>query len=143
MSGIDGCTSTAIGAATVNETPTLLITGDMSMQYDLGALATSFIPSTFKIAVLNNGGGGIFRFISSTRKLSELDKCFVADVRLPLAELARGFGFEYFRAASFEELAEICPHFIGHNSSPAILDMQTDGPLSAKILDQTLNNPTA
>lgn len=35
VSGIDGSTSTAIGAAMASGNPTLLITGDMSAQYDM------------------------------------------------------------------------------------------------------------
>ena len=44
VSGIDGCTSTAIGASTVYDGVTVLITGDMSAQYDIGALTVDCIP---------------------------------------------------------------------------------------------------
>lgn len=75
VSGIDGSTSTAIGASLAYKTmPTLLITGDMSAQYDVGALGCGIIPANFKIIVLNNGGGGIFRFINSTKNLDELEE---------------------------------------------------------------------
>lgn len=136
VSGIDGCTSTAIGAALVHEKPTVLITGDMSMQYDLGALACSFIPSNFKIIVLNNGGGGIFRFIRSTKNLDELQKDFVADVRLPLEELSSAFGFRYLRAANESELDSALNEIFGNDTKPAILEILTDGDVSAKRLSQ-------
>lgn len=134
VSGIDGCTSTAIGAAKVADRPVMLITGDMSMQYDIGALATSSIPSNFKIVVLNNGGGTIFRFIPSTRSLPELEKCFVVDVNLPLRGLAEAYGFEYFRVESQEELERDFERFVNCNSKPAILDVVTDGMVSAQVL---------
>lgn len=138
VSGIDGCTSTAIGFAAMADSPTILITGDMSMQYDIGALATTFIPSNFKIIVLNNGGGGIFRFIDSTRHLPELEKYFVADVRLPLRQLSEAYGFNYFKAENIAELEKNYSNFLAANNLPSILEIKTDGNLSAEILRQYL-----
>lgn len=136
VSGIDGCTSTAIGASLGYEHLTVLVTGDMSAQYDMGALAQNCIPPTFRMAVLNNGGGGIFRFIDSTAALDELDECFVTDVRLPLKELASGFGFRYLSADSADTLDKALPLFMGHSDHPVILDISTDGAVSARVLRQ-------
>jgi len=136
VSGIDGCTSTAIGAALASGQPTVLITGDMSMQYDLGALACTFIPKNFKIIVLNNGGGGIFRFIRTTGQLEELEHNFVADVRLPLAQVAPAYGFLYYSATDETELNKALPEFFGIDSAPSILEIVTDGATSAKRLKQ-------
>ncbi len=140
VSGIDGCTSTAIGAATVAEQPTLLITGDMSFQYDMGALATNFIPRNFKIIVLSNGGGGIFRFISSTRDLAELEKCFAGPINLPLSKLADAFEFKYFRANDMASLEHSFNDFISNDDRPAILEIITDGKVSADVLRQYFKN---
>lgn len=139
VSGIDGCTSTAIGASVVSKLPTMLISGDMSMQYDIGALSTTFIPTDFKIIVMKNGGGGIFRYIPATRNLEELEKCFVADVRLPLQKLADAYGFAFFSARSLEELKQVFPDFISANDCPAILEVLTDGKQSADILKNFLD----
>lgn len=134
VSGIDGCTSTAIGAALMSRNPTVLITGDMSMQYDIGALACTFIPDNFKIVVLNNGGGGIFRFIRTTRNLEELQRDFVADVRLPLAKLSEAYGFNYYSAADESEFNHVITDFFEDNSRPSILEIVTDGEISASNL---------
>jgi 2-succinyl-5-enolpyruvyl-6-hydroxy-3-cyclohexene-1-carboxylate synthase len=138
VSGIDGCTSTAIGAALAYDNTTLLITGDMSAQYDLGALASNCIPDNFKIVVLNNGGGGIFRFIKSTSELPELEDNFVCDVRLPLSDLARGFGFEYFEVSSKDEMATVLPKFIA-SQVKSILNVITPGVDSANVLKKFFN----
>lgn len=95
VNGIDGNVSTAIGDAMVNGSPTMLIVGDMAAAYDVGALAIKGVPSTFKLVVIDNGGGDIFRRITTTRDLPELDELFVCTPRLPLADLARGYGFSY------------------------------------------------
>ncbi|MEC8830253.1 MAG: 2-succinyl-5-enolpyruvyl-6-hydroxy-3-cyclohexene-1-carboxylic-acid synthase, partial [Bacteroidota bacterium] len=62
-SGIDGSTSTAVGAAVVSKLPTLLITGDLSFFYDSNGLWNNYVPNDFKIIVINNDGGGIFRIL--------------------------------------------------------------------------------
>lgn len=135
VSGIDGCTSTAIGAAIAYNELTVLVTGDMSAQYDLGALACNLIPKSFRMAVLSNGGGGIFRFIKTTATLNELDECFACDIRLPLRDLAKGFGLEYLEAKDMDSLKKILPRFFEKSDSPIILNIITDGVLSANILN--------
>ena len=62
-SGIDGSTSTAIGAASTYYGDTTLITGDLSFLYDINALWNKKLSSNIKIIVINNNGGGIFRFM--------------------------------------------------------------------------------
>lgn len=134
VSGIDGCTSTAIGGAIMYKGgPTVLITGDMSMQYDIGALATNDMPRNFHIIVLNNGGGGIFRFLKHIAALPEVDECFAAHVNLPVRQLAEAYGFKYNCANSPEELQSALTDIYG--SEPTILDVRTDGQFSADILN--------
>ena len=50
-SGIDGSTSTAIGAATVSENPTVFITGDLSFFYDSNALWNNYTPQTLELSL--------------------------------------------------------------------------------------------
>lgn len=134
VSGIDGCTSTAVGASTMYGGTTLLVTGDMSAQYDLGALATADIPARFRMIVLNNSGGGIFRFIRSTSSLPERDRYLVADVRLPLRSLAEGFGFDYLEASDEAGCQAALEDFYRPTARPAILNLITPPELSADIL---------
>ena len=47
-SGIDGSTSTAIGAAVANGKQTVFITGDIGFLYDSNALWNNYIPKNFK-----------------------------------------------------------------------------------------------
>ena len=48
-SGIDGSTSTAIGSSVQNDSPVLLVTGDLSFFYDVNALWNNHIPKNFRI----------------------------------------------------------------------------------------------
>lgn len=139
VSGIDGCTSTAIGAAMTSETPTLLVTGDMSAQYDIGALATPGIPATFRMVVLNNSGGGIFRFIKATRDLPEMERYLAADVRLPLRDIAGGFGFDYYEARNAAMLRAVMPRFFAEGPQPCILNIVTPAQASAETIRKYFN----
>lgn len=126
ISGIDGCTSTAIGAAICYSRPTLLLTGDMSAQYDLGALAAGCIPPQFRMAVLNNGGGDIFRFISSTRNIAECEERMAVGTLQNLSQSARAFGFDYIKADSCESMSQALRQFTADSERPVMLEILTD-----------------
>lgn len=125
VNGIDGSTSTAVGASMAYNGPTLLVTGDMAAQYDMAALAAPAIPSSFRMAVVNNGGGGIFRLIKSTREIPEMERWLAGDVRLPLRQLAEGFGFDYYEATDESSLQAQLPAFFAVAERPAILNILT------------------
>ena len=95
-SGIDGSTGTAIGAAVaLSPKPVLFITGDISFFYDSNSLWNNAIPNNFKIILINNSGGGIFKIIPGPAKSKELDKFFVTKHNLKAKDLANTFDFEY------------------------------------------------
>ena len=139
VSGIDGSTSTAIGCALTTSEPTFLVTGDLSAQYDVSALSINNVPSSFKMIVMNNGGGGIFRFIKSTSHLAEVEEYFATKPNLPLKALAEGYNFNYFEANNEMELIEILPHFIESTNKPTILSINTHPIISANILSNYFN----
>lgn len=134
VSGIDGCTSTALGASAIYGDTTLLISGDMSFQYDISALSSPLMTPRFKMIVMLNGGGGIFRFISSTSSLPELEKYFAVGTCLPLRELAQAYGIAYHEADSTEALATAFRAFASETGRPAILAIITDPSTTATTL---------
>ncbi len=139
VSGIDGSTSTAIGAAIgYRSAPTLLISGDMSAQYDIGAIFSGHVPENFKMIVIANGGGGIFRFIGATSKLPELDQRLACKVDLPWADICQAVGWRCFTCGSESEIRDAWPDF-SNADRPAIMTVTTDGALSADLLRQYFN----
>ncbi len=70
-SGIDGCLSTAIGAAKIAKVPVFLIIGDVSFLYDRNGLLQTNLPENLKIVILNNDGGNIFSIIDGSSTLPE------------------------------------------------------------------------
>lgn len=131
--GIDGSTSTALGASLVSEHNTIFISGDMSFTYDLGALASQYKNPKFKIIVMCNGGGGIFRFLKGTSKLPELENYFEVHHQINIKAIATSFDYKYFGAGNLEELIDILPTFYNSDDT-AILAVHTPRELNAEIL---------
>lgn len=124
VSGIDGSTSTAIGYAAASGRPMLFVSGDMAFQYDMGALACGFIPDSFRAVVVNNSGGGIFRYIRNTKDIPVREKYLSDIVNLPLRGLCDSFGFNYFRAGNDQELKCVLEAFF--EMPRAVLEIVTD-----------------
>lgn len=134
VSGIDGTNATAVGCALAYNDPTLLITGDMSFAYAPGILGLDFLPASFKIIVINNKGGGIFRFISPTRYIEHRDKFFCADPKVPVKELTATYGWTYFSAGSEKQLEEILPFFFASETNVLLEIAIDDEEYSASLL---------
>jgi 2-succinyl-5-enolpyruvyl-6-hydroxy-3-cyclohexene-1-carboxylate synthase len=124
-SGIDGSTSTAIGAAMVSSMPTILITGDISFLYDSNALWNNYIPKNFKIIILNNGGGGIFRILPGHQETATFNTFFETSHQLNALYLSKMFGFEYFEANDETSLEKQYSAFLFQNEKPSILEIFT------------------
>lgn len=135
-SGIDGCISTAVGAAYASQHPTTLITGDLSFFYDSNGLWNNYLPEQLRIIIINNGGGGIFRFIDGPTKSDSLDY-FETPHNLNAENIAKTFGVEYFSANSIEELeASILPFYNENLEKTAILEIFTARELNAEVLKE-------
>lgn len=142
VSGIEGSTSTAIGGMLAYPGMTVLITGDLSFAYDIGALGTKLADRRLKVIVLNNGGGDIFRFIKATSKLKIREKYLCADLSSDLRMIAATYEWNYFEASDHKGLLRVLPAFLEESSSPGILDLQTfNGDLNADTLRSFLHIP--
>ena len=124
-SGIDGSTSTAIGAASVTNLPTILITGDISFLYDSNALWNNYIPKNFKIILLNNSGGGIFRILPGHQETETFNTYFETSHQLNASHLAKMYGFDYFDANDEMTLQQQYAAFLNQNEKPSILEIFT------------------
>lgn len=124
-SGIDGSTSTAIGASVINAMPTVLVTGDISFLYDSNALWNNYIPKSFKIIVLNNGGGGIFRILPGHQETETFNTFFETSHQLSVSHLAKMYGLTYFSATDEITLETEFSSFLHQNNAPSILEIFT------------------
>ena len=127
VSGIDGSVSTALGASLAYKAaPTVLLTGDMSMQYDIAALSSQCLTPRLKIVVFDNHGGGIFRQVAACRLLPEVEERFTAStaMSLPLQKLAEAYDFAYFQSDSIDGIKAAFREFARENARPAILHIK-------------------
>jgi 2-succinyl-5-enolpyruvyl-6-hydroxy-3-cyclohexene-1-carboxylate synthase len=124
-SGIDGSTSTAIGAAVANGKQTVFITGDIGFLYDSNALWNNYIPKNFKIILINNGGGGIFRILPGHEETPVFNTFFETSHCLTAEHLAAMYGFEYTIASDELSLEKGLAILYGQNKKPGILEIFT------------------
>ncbi|MCF8367493.1 MAG: 2-succinyl-5-enolpyruvyl-6-hydroxy-3-cyclohexene-1-carboxylic-acid synthase [Bacteroidales bacterium] len=140
-SGIDGTVSTAAGAAWINGLPTILITGDLGFLYDSNALMNHHLTENLRIIVINNHGGGIFRFISGPDETNQLEKFFEAKHSWNAEYIAKNFNVSYYNATNLDELALVLPQFFNtrNKNRPAILEVFTPHKKNAEILKSYFN----
>ena len=138
-SGIDGSTSTALGAAFQNSGQTVFITGDISFFYDSNGLWNKYIPVDFRIIVVNNGGGGIFKFIPGPKSSGALDY-FETSHQLNASALCEMFGFDYVDAKDALQLETHLAKFYAPSNKPALLEVFTSSHVNDTILGDYFNN---
>lgn len=133
-SGIDGSTSTAIGAAVARKAQTILVTGDIGFFYDSNALWNNYIPKDFKIIVVNNGGGGIFRILPGHQENKVFNTFFETSHDLSAEHLAKMYGFNYFSASDQASLEISQREFYAQNDRPSIFEIFTPEKRNDKVL---------
>ena len=131
-SGIDGSTSTAIGAATIQDKPTVLITGDLSFLYDSNGLWNNYIPNNFKIIVINNSGGGIFRILPGDKEAEYFSEFLETTHNYKAKQLADMYGF-YYQLANESNLTDSLNVFFEAHTKQ-ILEIQTPRSVNDRVL---------
>lgn len=133
-SGIDGSTSTAIGFAVVSKKQTTLITGDVSFFYDSNALWNTHIPKNFRIILINNQGGGIFRILPGDKNTEVFDTFFETKHQLTAKHLCNMFGFEYQNVTEEANLKNEINSFYEDGNAPKLLEIFTPRTLNDELL---------
>ncbi len=136
-SGIDGCTSTAVGAALAQPgRPVVLLTGDVAFFYDRNAFWHNYPTPNLRVVLFNNHGGGIFRLIDGPRQQPELEEFFETRQSLTAENTARDFGLRYLPVSTFAELEAALPVFFATEGGAAILEIFTDSKTNAAFFEQ-------
>ncbi|HKL89850.1 MAG TPA: 2-succinyl-5-enolpyruvyl-6-hydroxy-3-cyclohexene-1-carboxylic-acid synthase [Allomuricauda sp.] len=133
-SGIDGTTSTAVGSSIFSDESTLLLTGDLSFFYDSNALWNKYMRPDFRIVLINNSGGGIFRILPGKEDTEEFETFFETSHELSAKHLSDMYGFEHITAKNEAELEASLQDFYMDSNKPKILEVATPRVLNNKIL---------
>lgn len=123
--GIDGCTSSLIGASLVNKDIIhFLFTGDLAFFYDLNAIGNRHIGKNVRILLVNDGKGAEFTHYRAADYLADRNP-FVAGAghygnqsATFVKDMAENLGFEYMQAKSKEDFNSLYGKFI----SPETMD---------------------
>lgn len=138
--GIDGCVSTAAGAAYAAQKPVLLIVGDLSFFYDSNGLWHKYLPNNFKVIVINNQGGGIFRYVSGPLDIDELEGFFEAKHDTNCAGIAQTHNLNYFSINNEEETLSVLEKFFKTSDKPCLLEVFTPNVESGALLKKYFKN---
>ena len=133
-SGIDGSTSTAIGASLQTDRITTLITGDLSFFYDSNAFWNSYVPKTFKVILINNRGGGIFRILPGREDSDVFSTYFETQHQLTALQLCAMYTLEYQVATNIKNLENGLHWLFTETTGPAVLEVFTPRELNDSVL---------
>jgi len=140
-SGIDGCVSTAVGAAMVSDEQHLLVVGDLGFVYDSNAMWNKDFPGNLRVVVLNDGGGGIFRLLEGPSRMDFFEEFSVTHHPVSLELLSQAFGRGFHRAENGEELEEKLDSLFKPGNLAVVLEVDTTGSENSRIFkdffDQT------
>lgn len=134
LAGIDGTTSTAIGAAIAHQAAgggkAYALMGDLTFLHDLTGLIGS--PGTaapdLTIIVVNNQGGGIFSLVGHTADAVGFDDLFGTPHTVDIASVAAGMGWRHDTVNSPSQLTA---NLTG--AGPRIVEVRTDRNVNAKL----------
>lgn len=140
VSGIDGSTSTAIGAASTFGGTTVFLSGDMSARYDIqGFIEASRLTRNFKMIIFSNGGGGIFRYISSTEGSEVRDKFLCNMEMIDWKGLAITLKWNVTEVHNLENLKKTLPEWYDYRINPSLLIVHTDQETNTSTYREFLN----
>ncbi len=105
-SGIDGCTSTAVGEAFTTDKPVYLLTGDVAFLYDINALWNEKLPNNLKIVVLNNNGGRIFEMIDGPKAMGNASNYQTTPQTGSIKKLVKHFDLNYSKVKNTIKLKQ-------------------------------------
>jgi len=132
--GIDGTVSTALGISTSNH-PTVLLTGDLAFFHDLNGL---LIGKTHKlnliILLLNNDGGGIFRYLPQSKE-NHFEHLFLTPQGINFEGVKTLYNTIYFEAKDYNSFEE-CLNEALTLEGIKLIEVKIDSELSKKLHDK-------
>jgi 2-succinyl-5-enolpyruvyl-6-hydroxy-3-cyclohexene-1-carboxylate synthase len=133
-SGIDGSTSTAVGAAWESPNPAVLVTGDLSFFYDSNAFWNAYAKKNLRVVLINNDGGGIFRILPGKEESLVFEQHFETPHGRNAKLHCEQYGWNYQAVKSTDELITQLSTFFSKSSQASILEVFTPRRLNDKVL---------
>ncbi|MEF8839311.1 MAG: 2-succinyl-5-enolpyruvyl-6-hydroxy-3-cyclohexene-1-carboxylic-acid synthase [Haloarculaceae archaeon] len=142
-SGIDGVTSSALGAGSVTDDPVVLVTGDLAYYHDMnGLLALGRFGLDATIVLVNNDGGGIFHMLP----IEDFDPPFTDQFRTPhgldFDPTGALYDLEYERVSDRESLERSVRESVRH-AGATVLEARVDAEASHRFRETLEERVTA
>lgn len=133
INGIEGSLSTAAGAS-LAKARVYCVIGDLSFFYDQNALWQTQLGGNFRILLLNNGQGGIFRSLPGLYESPAAGPLIAGKHNLNAEGVCSQFGVKYLHASDEKELEVAMRIFTTVDSDrPVLLEVTTDAVQDQKI----------
>ncbi|WP_332898825.1 2-succinyl-5-enolpyruvyl-6-hydroxy-3-cyclohexene-1-carboxylic-acid synthase [Haladaptatus sp. CMSO5] len=135
-SGIDGITSSALGAGSATDDPLVLVTGDLAYYHDMnGLLALARCGVDATIVLVNNDGGGIFHMLP----IEAFDPPFTGQFKTPhgldFEPTGDLYDLEFVRTEGRGEFREAFVASVGE-AGTRVIEVQTDAEASHRFREQ-------
>lgn len=135
VSGIEGCTSTAVGAAQASDGLVVFVSGDQAFRYDSNALAVKHGYDNLRVIVINNEGGNIFRIIDGPEAHDVTSTYIEKHDASSIQGLVRHYGIEYLSATDGDSLVEALEDLLSPTRDKcAVLEVFTPRLSSPEVL---------
>ncbi|MBU3160858.1 2-succinyl-5-enolpyruvyl-6-hydroxy-3-cyclohexene-1-carboxylic-acid synthase [Clostridium frigoris] len=132
--GIDGTVSTALGISASNH-PTVLLTGDLAFYHDLNGL---LIGKTHKlnliILLMNNDGGGIFRYLPQSKE-NHFEHLFLTPQGINFEGIKTLYNTIYYEAKNYKLFEEYLNEALTLEGIK-LIEVKIDSELSKKLHDK-------
>lgn len=127
VSGIEGSLSVAAGYSLMSPVPVACIIGDLSFFYDANALWHSGLCGNFRILLVNNGCGGIFRKFRNLENSPACDSYVMARHNTTAEGVCMQNGVAYRKVTSADELTDGINWLVNESCpSPMLLEVVTN-----------------
>jgi len=126
VSGIDGILATATGFAQGHATLSTVLIGDLALLHDLNSLMLAArSDSPIVIVVINNHGGGIFRFLPISEHTDVFEDYFVTPHNMSFEGTAGDFGLTYHKPDTKAAFDQAYASAVQANT-PSLIEVVTD-----------------
>lgn len=116
-----------------------MISGDLSFFYDSNALWNNYIPKNFRIIILNNNGGGIFRILPGNKNTENFETYFETTHQLQAKSLSEMYGFQYYSAKTSDEIETHLEEFFSNSEKPKLIEIFTPRKINDEVLLEYFN----
>ncbi|WP_238785485.1 2-succinyl-5-enolpyruvyl-6-hydroxy-3-cyclohexene-1-carboxylic-acid synthase [Blattabacterium cuenoti] len=138
-SGIDGSVSTAIGYSINSLKIVTLVIGDISFFYDSNALWNNYTPNFFRIILINNGGGNIFKLITKKKINQKTFDFFETKHSLTAKPICDMYNWKYKYVSNIVLLKEVLSIFWNPSHKPMLLELNTRQTNNKKIFNDYIS----